>query len=72
MFYIHYLSLDDNKIHETFNGYRGYVYSERDDNSTIVIDDSEEQKKSEFKYFIYHIPKTIKTYTKFKETKEAF
>lgn len=71
MLYIQYKSLDDNLWHETFNGYKGYIYKERSSNSSLALEDSE-QKKSEFKYFIYHKPKTIKTYTRFKEVQETF
>ena len=69
--YIHYLSLDDNKKHETFNGYKGYIYKERKNNSSIVSS-NEEEEKSEFKYFIYHEPKSIKVYTEFKEVNETY
>lgn len=56
LFYIRYFSLEDNKIHETFEGYKGYKNKQGQDVT--------------FFYKIYHKPKLLKVYTRFKTEAE--
>lgn len=64
--YIWYKSLDDDKLHETFSGFKGYRKKYPHPNP------EEEDEYIDFHYYLYHKPKTIKTYTKFEKVEQTY